>query len=203
MLLFRRWRTLGSREPSRTTITIGDVPLRVGRSSDANLRINRQSVSSLHAELYQCAGDLWLRDRQSTNGKYVNGVPVTAEVQVADGDLVQFADAAFRVVRLESGMEAKNATIATSTYDEALALVQFDRLMNQKAVIPHFQPIVALPDLNVVGHEVLGRSRHYGLESPRDMFLAASQLNQEGERVAADGGSRKRRDDRRRPHALP
>lgn len=162
-------------------IRINEGTLRVGRSSDANLRINRQTVSTLHSELFYTGGELWLRDRQSTNGTYVNGVPVAAEIQLNDGDLVQFADAAFRVIRLESEYEAKNATVATSTYDDALALVQFDRLMNQKAVIPHFQPIVSLPDVGVSGYEVLGRSRHYGLESPRDMFLAASQLSQEGE----------------------
>jgi EAL domain-containing protein (putative c-di-GMP-specific phosphodiesterase class I) len=47
--------------------------------------------------------------------------------------------------------------------------------------MPHFQPIVAFPDLSVVGYEVLGRSRYCGLESPRNMFQAASQLSQESE----------------------
>lgn len=162
-------------------VCVGDGLLRVGRSRDANLRINRQTVSSLHAELFQNGEALWLRDRESTNGTYVNGVPVTAETELHDADLVQFADAAFRVNRISPNVEAKNATVATAAYDDALALVQFDRLMSRKAVIPHFQPIVEMASLNVMGYEVLGRSRHYGLESPRDMFLAASQLSQEGE----------------------
>ena len=59
--------------------------------------------------------------------------------------------------------------------------MQFDRLMQTGSVVPHFQPIVAMSDQSVVGYEVLGRSRHYGLESPKDMFAEASQLNQEGE----------------------
>lgn len=155
--------------------------VRVGRSGDVTLRINRPTVSSLHAEVFVRDGELWLRDLNSTNGSYVNGTPVTGEMQLERGDLVQFADVAFRVGCLEDSLSLNSKTVAASTYDEALSLVQFDRLMQHRSVIPHFQPIVALPDLEVVGYEVLGRSRHYGLESPKDMFLAASQLNQEGE----------------------
>ena len=162
-------------------INVEGVPVRVGRCGDITLRINRPTISSLHAELFVRNGELWLHDLHSTNGSYVNGIPVTGEMRLERGDLIQFADAAFRVgcVEAVSGLDSK--TVATSTYDEALSLVQFDRLMQHRSVVPHFQPIVALPDLEVIGYEVLGRSRHYGLESPKDMFLAASQLNQEGE----------------------
>jgi EAL domain-containing protein (putative c-di-GMP-specific phosphodiesterase class I) len=162
-------------------INVETAPVRVGRSGDITLRINRPTISSLHAEVFARGGELWLRDLHSTNGSYVNGIPVTNEMRLERGDLVQFADVAFRVGCVEASPGLDNKTVATSTYDEALSLVQFDRLMQHRSVIPHFQPIVALPDLTVIGYEVLGRSRHYGLESPKDMFLAASQLNQEGE----------------------
>ncbi|MCA9121784.1 MAG: EAL domain-containing protein [Planctomycetaceae bacterium] len=160
---------------------VEQATIRVGRCGDVTLRINRPTISSSHAEIFVRNGDLWLRDLKSTNGTYVNGTPVTDETQLERGDLVQFADVAFRVGCVEDSFDLNNKTVATSTCDEALSLVQFDRLMQNRSVIPHFQPIVALPDLKVVGYEVLGRSRHYGLESPKDMFLAASQLNQEGE----------------------
>ena len=162
-------------------INVEGTSVRVGRCGDVTLRINRPTISSVHAEVFERDGQLWLRDFDSTNGSYVNGTPVKGEVQLERGDLIQFADVAFRVDCADSELGRINKTVATSTYDEALSLVQFDRLMQHRSVIPHFQPIVALPSLDSIGFEVLGRSRHYGLESPKDMFLAASQLNQEGE----------------------
>lgn len=162
-------------------VNVAAKPVRVGRCGDVTLRINRPTISSLHAEVFARDGTLWLRDLNSTNGSYVNGTPVIGEMRLERGDLVQFADVAFRVGCVEAALGVNSETVATSTYDEALSLVQFDRLMQHGSVIPHFQPIVSLPDLEVIGYEVLGRSRHYGLESPKDMFLAASQLNQEGE----------------------
>ncbi len=162
-------------------LNVQDSPIRVGRCGDVTLRINRPTISSCHAEVFQKNGELWLRDFDSTNGTYVNGIPVKGEMQLERGDLVQFADVAFRVGCVEEEAGSSSKTVATSTYDEALSLVQFDRLMQHRSVVPHFQPIVGLPNLEVIGYEVLGRSRHYGLESPKDMFLAASQLNQEGE----------------------
>jgi EAL domain-containing protein (putative c-di-GMP-specific phosphodiesterase class I) len=53
--------------------------------------------------------------------------------------------------------------------------------MSERAVVPHFQPIVALDDRRIMGYEVLGRSSLPGLERPNEMFLAASQLNLETE----------------------
>ncbi|MBC8355844.1 MAG: EAL domain-containing protein [Planctomycetes bacterium] len=178
-----RW-TLQGRPDLTGPVEVVDVTeslVRVGRCGDVALRINRPTISSLHAEVFERDGELWLRDLNSTNGSYVNGTPVTGEMQLERGDLVQFADVAFRVGRVEAELGRNSETVPTSTYDEALSLVQFDRLMQLRSVIPHFQPIVALPSLDVIGYEVLGRSRHCGLETPKDMFLAASQLNQEGE----------------------
>jgi EAL domain-containing protein (putative c-di-GMP-specific phosphodiesterase class I) len=59
--------------------------------------------------------------------------------------------------------------------------VQFDKLMTERAVVPYFQPIVSLADLSTVAYEVLGRSRLFGLETPRALFSAAAQLNLEVE----------------------
>ena len=59
--------------------------------------------------------------------------------------------------------------------------MQFDRLMDQEAIVPYFQPLVTLPEQKTVGYEILGRSNLYGLETPRDMFLRPSQLNLEAE----------------------
>jgi EAL domain-containing protein (putative c-di-GMP-specific phosphodiesterase class I) len=72
-------------------------------------------------------------------------------------------------------------TINEDARDQAVALVQFDKLMAEHAVTPHFQPIVALSTRDVEGYEVLARSRLFGLETPKEMFDVASLLNLEVE----------------------
>ena len=47
-----------------------------------------------------------------------------------------------------------------------MALIRFDRLISDRAVVPFFQPIVNVRDRTVVGYEVLGRSEVYGLKTP-------------------------------------
>ncbi len=51
--------------------------------------------------------------------------------------------------------------------------------MSDKAVSPHFQPIVRLADSRIVGFELLARSTLEGLTSPADMFATANMLGQE------------------------
>jgi EAL domain-containing protein (putative c-di-GMP-specific phosphodiesterase class I) len=53
--------------------------------------------------------------------------------------------------------------------------------MSERAVVPHFQPIVAYSDGHVDGYELLGRSRLFGLVSPSSMFSAAAVLDLEAE----------------------
>jgi EAL domain-containing protein (putative c-di-GMP-specific phosphodiesterase class I) len=133
---------------------------------------------------------LLLRDLSSTNGTYVNGTRIHQPCTVYHGDLLQFGQSVFRVV--QQSTESGPQTIQDDSCDRALALIQFDQLMTQRAVSPHFQPIVALGDRNVIGYEVLARSRFFGLTDPRSMFAAAKVLNMEGElsRILREEGVR-------------
>ena len=160
-------------------IPISCFPFRIGRRSDLSLRLVNQTVSSEHAEIDQRAGGLIVRDLQSTNGTYLNGTPVLGEAALCANDLLQFSDMAFRLHREDAGVA--NHTVTGDAGDRAVALLQFDKLMDGQAAIPHFQPIVELENLQVIGYEVVGRSRLYGLKNPREMFLAAAQLNLQAE----------------------
>ena len=166
-------------------IAIRSTPFGIGRRSDSSLRLTCNCVSKQHAEILLVEDALWIRDLASTNGTYVNGEPVTSQVQLCPGDIVQFATVVFRVGRAEYiGEELTNVgTIHEDTYDHALAMVQLERLINDRAVVPYFQPIVKLddPNLSVVAYEVLGRSHLFGLNTPKEMFKTASQLNLETE----------------------
>ena len=162
----------------------------VGRKPDVSLSVPSPTVSRVHAELTIIDKGLLLRDLGSTNGTFVNGTRIHEPCTVFHGDLLQFGQTVFRVVQqmTESGPQ----TIQDDSCDRALALIQFDQLMTQRAVSPHFQPIVSMSDRQVIGYEVLARSRFFGLNDPRSMFAAAKVLNMEGElsRILREEGVR-------------
>jgi EAL domain-containing protein (putative c-di-GMP-specific phosphodiesterase class I) len=116
---------------------------------------------------------------ESTNGTFVNGIRVQGECEVSDGDLVQFAEMVFRISRQNT--RADSHTVQGDAGERALALIQFDRLIEQRDVMPFFQPIVSLQNSKPIGYEILARSRLYGLTEPKAMFHAAAILEMEAE----------------------
>ncbi len=154
-------------------------PFTVGRRPDNHLAIPSPTVSGSHAELEREGGVLRVRDLGSTNGTFVNGVRVTDQCEVNHGDLLQFAQTVFRTARDKHC--TFSATLQEDSADRALALIQFDKLMTDRAVLPHFQPIVDIDNRSTLGYEILGRSRLFGLSDPRTMFMAAAVLNLEAE----------------------
>ena len=158
---------------------INSNSFRIGRAPQASLCISRQTVSGRHAELIPGPNALRVRDLRSTNGTFINGVRLTGEQEIHEGTLLQFADVVFRVVRDQA--EVNQQTMQGASSDQALALVQFDKLMSERAVVPHFQPIVKMKDQEAIGYEVLARSRLFGLRDPKAMFSAAKFLDLEPE----------------------
>ncbi len=121
-----------------------------------------------------------LRESGSTNGTFVNGEQISGEIEIQENDLIHFAALVFRVgVKLESASSYN--TIHEDVCDQALAMIQFEKLISEGGLYPHFQPIVRLEDQAFIGYEVLGRSRLFGLQTPQEMFHAASQLNMEAQ----------------------
>ena len=160
-------------------IPIHCSPFVVGRRADNNLCLARPSVSGRHAEIIQDGENMLLRDLGSTNGTFINGRRVHEVALLKPEDLVQFAEIPLRV-RRQSGF-GDTRTQNEDVCDRAMALVQFDELMSQRAVVPFFQPIIRLSDSVTLAYEVLGRSRFAGLETPGLMFRAAARLNLEVE----------------------
>lgn len=175
------WFLVGPLDQGETVrhVPLYTFPFQVGRRQELALSVASKAVSGLHAELFEVAGNLVLRDLGSTNGTYLNGQPVTAPIPVGEDDLIQFADLAFRVRRQAAANETH--TVRENLCDRAMALVQFDKLMAGRAATPFFQPIVRLDSQEIQAFEVLGRSKLFGLESPYDMFRVAAQLNLEAE----------------------
>jgi EAL domain-containing protein (putative c-di-GMP-specific phosphodiesterase class I) len=174
-------------------LPVDSFPFLVGRQTEASLSIPSTTVSRRHAEFDLVDGELVLRDLGSTNGTSVNGIRLEQSCALHHGDLLQFGQVVFRVTKQKK--ESILQTIQDDSCDRALALIQFDQLVTERAVVPHFQPIVDLRDGRVLGYEVLGRSRLFGLNDPGSMFAAAKVLNMEGElsRILREEGVRQGR----------
>ncbi|MBI3838388.1 MAG: EAL domain-containing protein [Planctomycetia bacterium] len=160
-------------------IPLHTMPFRVGRRTDLSLCLSRPSMSSLHAEFVTQGSSLFLRDLHSTNGTYVNGDRVGDQIEVHHDDMIQFADMPFRLGQQSSDLDSR--TMVEDVCDRALGLVQFEKLVTERAVVAYFQAVVELRDNHTVAYEVLSRSRLVGLETPATMFRAAAQLNAEVE----------------------
>lgn len=173
------WLLLRAGESSgdQREIPVDPVPFSVGRQPGCCLQLPYRTISGHHADLQIERDQLWIIDRKSTNGTYVNGKRITEPTPLREEDLVQFADVAMRVK-----CDVRRTTCQTlqeDVCDQALALVQFDRLMENRLVTPFFQPIVDIYTCRALGYEVLARSRIFGMESCAAMFQAAARLNME------------------------
>src|SRR4051812_20991260 len=81
-------------------------PQLIGRSSEA-LPLTDNTVSRRHAELTpdDPPGAWWIRDLQSQNGTYVNGVRITERTRLKPGDQVRTGATLFVFGRAEPGEE--------------------------------------------------------------------------------------------------
>jgi pSer/pThr/pTyr-binding forkhead associated (FHA) protein len=74
---------------------IPDVPVVIGRSLEANVRIDDPWISNMHALIEPRAGELWVVDLGSRNGTFIDDQPIT------EGRLVPGTALAFGRTRLE------------------------------------------------------------------------------------------------------
>ncbi len=156
-------------------LSVRPLPFRVGRDPGLELFLPYATVSYHHAELMISEGKLFVQDLDSTNGTYVNGARVTGTVPVFNGDYLQFADHVFRATQQDT--VASCDTACGDMQDEALAVAQIERLISERAITPHYQPIVETDSGRIVGFESLSRSSLFGVTKPHLMFAAASRLN--------------------------
>jgi EAL domain-containing protein (putative c-di-GMP-specific phosphodiesterase class I) len=154
-------------------------PCRIGRKPGLPIRPVHTSVSLLHAELRLAGEALVLADLDSRNGTYINGRRLKGTQTVALGDLLQFGAVVFRL-----NHEQRTRVVQTSPSEDmgdlALAIAQFDKLIDDRVVVPHYQPIVTATG-KVIGFEALARSRLFGLDNPAMMFKAAEFFQKEAQ----------------------
>jgi hypothetical protein len=71
--------------------------LSIGRSKEADVRIDDRYASSLHARVFSREGHFHVEDMNSTNGTLLNGATLHGEAELIDGDTVQIGDTVFRL----------------------------------------------------------------------------------------------------------
>jgi diguanylate cyclase (GGDEF)-like protein len=74
---------------------LAKTPLLIGRGADCEIRIDDHSVSRRHARLQPGADGHFAIDLQSTNGTFVNDVPITMN-RLKDGDYLRVGNAIYR-----------------------------------------------------------------------------------------------------------
>jgi pSer/pThr/pTyr-binding forkhead associated (FHA) protein len=74
--------------------------LSIGRSKEADVRIEDRYASGIHARVFSRDARYFVEDMGSTNGTLLNGATVSGEAELIDGDTVQIGDTEFR---LEAG----------------------------------------------------------------------------------------------------
>lgn len=79
-------------------------PQLIGRSSEA-LPLTDNTVSRRHAELTPDDGVWWIRDLQSQNGTYVNGVRIGERIRLKPGDQIRTGATLFVFGNAEAGEE--------------------------------------------------------------------------------------------------
>ncbi len=142
------------------TSAVEPFPFKVGRDEDCNLTLHSKWVSRHHAEIQTSGGLLWIRDRGSTNGTFINGKLIQESELLEPGDIIGFGRYNFRLKNVGS-IQPTNAE-ATASFDSIEGLAHMAslepmlrRLLRERSVIPHFQPILKFPDMHVIGYEII------------------------------------------------
>lgn len=140
-------------------VELGDQPVVIGRSHDAQLQINHRSISRRHCCIWRDAGGYRIRDLDSTNQTFVNEQPI-GEAELRDGDHISIGDSVLKFLEQDS-IEARyhEELYQLATSDPLTGLYnrrQFEELMEKEILraarhmrtlclalvdIDHFKPI--------------------------------------------------------------
>ena len=75
-----------------------DHKIMIGRDESNNLEVSADGVSRFHAILVEEGGELFLRDNDSMNGTFLNYKPVSGQLKLVNGDIIQVG---YRLVRVD------------------------------------------------------------------------------------------------------
>ena len=122
--------TIEDDEGKQTALPLAHDEYGLGRGDENTIRLTDRNVSRKHARLAK-NGEAWIiRDVNSYNGTYVNGVRVVGEQPVNAGDIIQLGD-----YRLELVDESKVVPVADPSAQAALTQVPVHQRPNRLVVV--------------------------------------------------------------------
>jgi hypothetical protein len=71
--------------------------LSIGRSPDADIRVDDRYASGIHARVFGRGGSYFAEDMNSTNGTLLNSAELHGEAEMHDGDLLRIGDTEFKL----------------------------------------------------------------------------------------------------------
>jgi EAL domain-containing protein (putative c-di-GMP-specific phosphodiesterase class I) len=161
-----------SQDGSLWVIPIDHSPFVIGRKEGSSLLVAAQGISRKHAEILETFDGWRINDCGSTNGTFVNGRRLTENHLLNHGDYITIGGIRFDVVEQIDDAEC---TQFISPDAENLW-----RLLDLKAVVPCFQPMVSLSDGTLVGYETLGRIAFDGLPNcPTQLFQISRRIDKQ------------------------
>jgi two-component system, cell cycle response regulator len=99
--------------------TLSEREIILGRGTDCDVQIDRDSVSRRHARVFQVDGEWHVEDLGSTNGSYINDRPIR-RAPLGDNDFLKIGSAIFKFLS-GNGVE-------TSYYEEIYRMTIIDGL---------------------------------------------------------------------------
>jgi hypothetical protein len=68
----------------------------LGRSADADIRLDDRYASGIHARVFNRSGAYFVEDMNSTNGTLLNSRELHGEAELSPGDTIRIGDSEFR-----------------------------------------------------------------------------------------------------------
>jgi pSer/pThr/pTyr-binding forkhead associated (FHA) protein len=123
--------------------TSRSLPLLVGRSEDAKLRISQDCVSRRHCQFLAKDGEVFVRDLDSTNGTLLDGerIEPQADTFVRPGSVVIVGGATFRV---DYGIASMTVAVPSSTASEKVTVPLTGEAPAIEITAPDERPVAEL-----------------------------------------------------------
>jgi len=161
-----------SQDGSLWVIPIDQSPFVIGRKDGSNLLVASEEVSRKHAEIIETMDGWRIKDCGSTNGTFLNGRRLNENHLLNHGDYITIGGIRFDVVEMADDSECTQMGNPDAEH--------LERLIDMKAVVPCFQPMVSLSDGSLIGYETLGRIDYEGLPNcPLQLFQISRRLQKQ------------------------
>lgn len=166
-------------------LTLNKFPFKIGREADVDFVVPGTRASRKHAEFIKEGDRLFLLDKNSTNGTFVNRTKISEQTEVQHGDILHFADVEVRLIKLSikksstpTMMQAAITGVSPLSENMPAGIRALQELVEKKMIAPAFQPIVNAMGGEIFGYEILGRGTHPELpDNPGPLFRIAESVN--------------------------